>query len=89
VLAGVCKRPVSSQSGQEASSNVLGLTSPDFGGTTKLLRASVTNTLLIKKSSCPLPGSTSIVIISGIGIRYRANRRDNHASSALLAASLT
>src|SRR5205823_12407789 len=37
------------------------------------------------KSSCPSPGSTSISMISGAGIRYRAFRSCFHASSALLA----
>jgi hypothetical protein len=63
------------------SYNALGLTYPDSGGAVKLSSASVSKAILIKKSSCPSPGSTYISIVSGTGMRYLASLNCFHASS--------
>jgi hypothetical protein len=47
----------SGESRLSPSSIALGLTYPDCGVATKLASASVTNAMLIKKSSCPSLGS--------------------------------
>jgi hypothetical protein len=62
----------------------LGLTYPDSGGAMKLLSASVSNAILMRKSSCPSPASTYISIVSGAGILYRASRDCFQASSYMI-----
>src|SRR5437016_5784885 len=66
-------------------SQVMVFLTPDCGGAVKLVSSSVSSAMLIKKSPCPSPRATYIIIVSGALIRSRARLRGDHASSALIA----